>query len=149
MNSTPAVEIESTSVLTGEVPPLCAVEPLVSIVIVNTNELHHLRRCLPAIFRQEYANFEVLLVDNVSTDGSREWVADEFSLVRTICNQRNLGYAGANNVGFRHARGELIAVLNPDTEVDPRWLREIVAVLDENPRTRPGDAQGSADGPSR
>jgi GT2 family glycosyltransferase len=109
-------------------------QPLVSIVIVNTNELHHLRRCLPAIFRQAYGNYEVLVVDNVSTDGSLDWVAGNFPAVRIIRNERNLGYAGANNVGFRHAQGELIAVLNPDTEVDPQWLDQIVAALEDHPR---------------
>ncbi|MDX1946100.1 MAG: glycosyltransferase [Pirellulaceae bacterium] len=111
-----------------------APEPLVSIVIVNTNELHHLRRCLPAIARQHYRHYEVLIVDNASTDGSLEWVAAEFPPFRIVRNEQNLGYAGANNVGFEHAEGELIAVLNPDTEVDADWLTEIVAALEANPR---------------
>ena len=55
-------------------------------------------------------------------------------LCGVIRNERNLGYAGANNVGFEHAQGELIAVLNPDTEVDADWLIEIVAALEANPR---------------
>jgi GT2 family glycosyltransferase len=107
--------------------------PLVSIVIVNTNELHHLQRCLPALFRQTYPNYEVLIVDNASTDASIEWVAETYPQATIIRNQANLGYAGANNVGFDHARGEFIAVLNPDTEVDPLWLVELVAVLQASP----------------
>lgn len=107
--------------------------PLVSIVLVNTSELHHLRRCLPAIDRQAYANYEVVLVDNASTDGSLAWVREHFPDVGIVENRCNLGYAGANNVGFDHARGVLIAVLNPDTEVDPHWLDAIVAALEANP----------------
>jgi GT2 family glycosyltransferase len=108
-------------------------EPFVSIVLVNTNEFHHLRRCLPALDRQSYANIEVILVDNASTDGSLDWVREHYPETRIIENGCNLGYAGANNVGFEHARGDLVAVLNPDTEVDPKWLDEIVAALETNP----------------
>lgn len=111
-----------------------APEPLVSIVIVNTNELHHLRRCLPAIFAQRYANFELLVIDNVSTDGSLEWVGENFPLAKIVRNGANLGYAGANNVGFEHAQGEYVAVLNPDTEVGPEWLNELVAALEADPQ---------------
>ncbi len=113
--------------------PISSAQPLVSIILVNTNELHHLRRCLPAIDRQAYANYEVVLVDNASTDGSLAWVHELFPDVRIIENGCNLGYAGANNVGFEHARGDLVAVLNPDTEVDPNWLDELVAALEANP----------------
>ncbi|MCI0358016.1 MAG: glycosyltransferase family 2 protein [Planctomycetaceae bacterium] len=108
--------------------------PLVSIVVVNTNELHHLRRCLPALDRQRYPQIEIIVVDNASTDGSVAWIEEHFPHVRIVRNERNLGYAGANNVGFEQARGELIAVLNPDTEVDPDWLAEIAQALESNPR---------------
>ena len=107
--------------------------PRVSIIIVNTNELHHLVRCLPSVFGQEYPDYEVLIVDNGSTDGSLEYVGREFPAAVVVRNGANLGYAGANNVGFRHATGEYLAVLNPDTEVDPRWLTELVAALEADP----------------
>jgi GT2 family glycosyltransferase len=127
----------ATASLHPENPPAVetprAVRPLVSIVIVNTNELRHLERCLPALFRQEYPEFEVLLVDNASTDGSRQWVEREFPQVRIVRNAQNLGYAGANNVGFEEARGEVIAVLNPDTAVSPEWLTELVAAIEADP----------------
>jgi len=104
-----------------------------SVIIVNTNELHHLKRCLPSIFRQRYPDYEVLVVDNASTDGSVEYVAREFPQVRIIRNETNLGYAGANNVGFKHAAGDYIAVLNPDTQVEPDWLKELVIALQADP----------------
>jgi GT2 family glycosyltransferase len=103
--------------------------PKASVIIVNTNELHHLRRCIPSIFRQRYPEYEVLVVDNASTDGSLDYLARQFPQVRVIRNAANLGYAGANNVGFKHASGEYIAVLNPDTQVEPDWLRELVIAL--------------------
>lgn len=108
--------------------------PKVSVIIVSTNELHHLKRCLPSIFRQRYPDYEVLVVDNASTDGSVEYVAQEFPRAKIIRNGANLGYTGANNVGFKHASGDYIAVLNPDTQVEPDWLRELVIALQADPR---------------
>jgi GT2 family glycosyltransferase len=108
--------------------------PQVSIVVVNTNELHHLKRNLPSLFNQNYPNFEVLVVDNVSTDGSIAYVESEFPRAKLIRNEDNLGYAGANNVGFQYCTGEYIAVLNPDTEVDKNWLIELIKALEDDPQ---------------
>ncbi len=107
--------------------------PTASVIIVNMNGREHLERCLPAIVRQDYDNCEIILIDNASTDGSCEYVAHAFPEVRLVRNDANLGYAGANNLGFQLARGEYIAVLNPDTEVRADWLRELVLALDAHP----------------
>jgi len=107
--------------------------PKATVIIVNTNELHHLRRCLPSVLNQRYREYEVLVVDNASTDGSVEYVEREFPQVKVIRNSANLGYVGANNVGFEHATGEYLVVLNPDTEVEVDWLRELVLTLKNNP----------------
>jgi GT2 family glycosyltransferase len=108
--------------------------PKASVIIVNWNGLRHLKRCLPSVFKQSYPDYEVLIVDNASTDGSHEYVSQEFPVARLVRNERNLGYAGANNVGFKHATGEYIAVLNPDTEVDPNWLNELVRAMEADPK---------------
>lgn len=105
--------------------------PKISIIVVNTNELHHLKICLPSLSCIAYPNYEVLVIDNVSTDGSLEYIDEFFPAIRVITNEKNLGYAGANNVGFKSATGELIAVLNPDTRVDPHWLSEIVCHMED------------------
>jgi GT2 family glycosyltransferase len=76
-----------------------------------------------------YDPCEVIVVDNASTDGTAAWLDAEYSEVRIIRNASNLGYAGANNVGFEKARGEFIAVLNPDTEVDADWLTELIDAM--------------------
>lgn len=107
--------------------------PIISVIIVNTNELHHLKRCLPAVLGQRYGEYEVLVVDNGSTDGSVEFLKREFPQVRVIQNAANLGYAGANNVGFAHGSGQYLVVLNPDTTVEPDWLRELVIALENDP----------------
>lgn len=117
----------------GEINLPCGL-PTTSIIIVNTNELHHLRLCLPTVFSQDYPDYEVIIVDNSSTDGSIEYIEQNYPQAKIIRNHANLGYAGANNVGFSHSTGEFIAVLNPDTQVEPGWLKEIAAALLANPQ---------------
>ncbi len=109
------------------------VHPLVSVIIVVTNEIHHVRRCLPTLTRQTYPNYEVVVVDNESTDGTREFIDSQFPTVRVIRSGGNLGYPGANNLGFEHANGEFLAVLNPDTEVHPDWISSLVQALSTDP----------------
>jgi GT2 family glycosyltransferase len=115
----------STDLLADDPTARASTCPLASVIVVNTNELHHLRDCLPTLMRQTHPYYEVLLVDNGSTDGSLEYVTQTFPGVRIVANGANLGYAGANNVGFAQALGEYIAVLNPDTLLDENWLLEL------------------------
>jgi GT2 family glycosyltransferase len=89
-----------------------------SIIIVDTNELHFLRPCLTSVFEQTKGiDFEVFVVDNASTDGSRETIAKEFPLVKVVVNSEKKGFAAANNVALPKATGDYILLLNPDTEV--------------------------------
>jgi GT2 family glycosyltransferase len=76
----------------------------------------------------------VIVVDNGSTDGSVEFIAIEYPEVRTIALDSNRGFAAATNVGIRNAHSDYIALLNNDTEPDPRWLAELVACLERHPR---------------
>lgn len=110
--------------------------PVVSVVIVNYNGKHYLDDCLHALETQTYPRdqFEVVLVDNGSQDGSVEHVRQHYPWVRLTALDRNLGFAGGNNEGFRQAHGELIALLNNDTVVDRHWLAELVASLSEDER---------------
>jgi GT2 family glycosyltransferase len=104
-------------------------QPLVSVIILNYNGLHFLDECLRSVLSQEYVPFEVILVDNNSTDGSASFVAERFPSVRLIRSDENRGYAGGNNLGVSHARGELVVLLNNDTTVEPRWLEELVRAV--------------------
>ena len=103
---------------------------LFSVVIVNYNGKHHLQRCLPSLAAQTYSSFEVIVVDNASTDGSVEWLAERPD-VRLICSQTNLGFAAGNNLGIRAAHGEWIATLNTDTQAEPDYLDQVVPLLEE------------------
>jgi len=102
---------------------------LTSIIIPNWNGAQHLPTCLDSLRRQSYPNFEVVVVDNGSTDGSVELLGQDYPEVKVVALPENRGFAGGVNAGIRKAQGELIAVFNNDAEADPRWLEELVAAL--------------------
>lgn len=99
---------------------------LVSIVVVNYNGREYLRDCLNSVLAQTYRAFEVIVVDNGSTDGSAAMLRADFPEVRLLEERTNIGFAGANNRGVETARGEYVALLNNDTVVDPQWLSALV-----------------------
>lgn len=104
------------------------------MIVVCTNELRHLVRCLPSLLNQDHPCYEIVVVDNASSDGSNEYVRSlqpNHSQLRLIINKENLGYAGANNVGFADTAADLVVVLNPDTEAEPDWLSELTRVFDD------------------
>lgn len=103
--------------------------PFVTVVVLNYNGLEHLEPCFHSLMALDYPaqRLELLLVDNGSSDGSVAFMKKRFPAVRLIRNERNLGFAGGNNVGVRAAQGELVAFLNNDMRVEPHWLRELVA----------------------
>jgi GT2 family glycosyltransferase len=112
--------------------------PLVSVIILNYNGLKNFRdileECIRSVLNTDYPNFEVLFVDNASTDESVDFIKKKFggdTRLRIIQNERNLGFAEGNNIGIKNARGEYIAILNNDTKVDARWLKELVKVLED------------------
>ncbi len=99
---------------------------LVSVVIVNYNGRKLLRDCLQSVFAQTYQQFEVIVVDNGSTDDSVAMVREDFPAVRLLDQGANIGYAAANNRGVESARGVFVALLNNDTVVDPHWLSALL-----------------------
>lgn len=107
--------------------------PLVSIVIPNWNGAHHLPICLDSLRNQTHQHLEILVVDNASTDDSRELLAREYPEVIVIALPENRGFTGACNVGMEAARGEIVSLLNNDTEVEPAWVAAIVDAFDRYP----------------
>lgn len=103
----------------------------VSVIIVNYNGRRYLETCLPALATQTHPAFEILLVDNASTDDSVDWVAAHFPDVCLVRAPRNVGFAGGNNLGIRAARGEFIATLNNDTEAEPEYLERLCSPMDD------------------
>ena len=108
--------------------------PEMSVIVVNWNGKHFLETCLTALRRQTFRDFETILVDNGSTDGSVDYVGALFPDVHVIALSDNRGFAGGNIAGYEQARGELIVLLNNDTETDPHWLEEIHKASQDFPR---------------
>ena len=107
---------------------------MVSVVIVNWNGRRYLERCLSSVVNQTYPHFEVILVDNGSTDGSVEFVSRTFPRVRLIANAENMGFAAGSNMGIEVAKGDYIATLNNDAQADRTWLEELVRPMEADER---------------
>lgn len=101
--------------------------PQVSVIVVNWNGRAHLERGLPPLLAQQGVDYEVVLVDNGSSDGSVELVERQFPQVRLIKLERNYGFAAGNNIGIAASTAEYVAALNNDTVPEPDWLAALVA----------------------
>jgi len=104
------------------------------VIIVSYNNEPVIAECVGSVLRQSHDDYEVILVDNASTDNTVMLVRSTFPSVRIHVTERNLGFPAAVNLGAKLARGKILAVLNPDTKVDVDWLRELTRVLDSDSR---------------
>lgn len=108
-------------------------ETRLSVIIPHLEGLDILRDCLRSIFKSNYRDFEVILVDNGSDDGSREMVSAEFPQVKQIHLNKNRGYAGGCNVGIQASNAEYVLLLNDDTLIEPEAIAALVQTMAENP----------------
>lgn len=106
--------------------------PLVSIIIDNWDGKHFLGPCLASIYQQNYPNFEVILIDDASQDGSVEFIKQKFPKVQLIENKKHIGFAIANNQGIKVSKGKYILLLNNDTKVTKDFLFPLVNLLENN-----------------
>ena len=108
----------------------------VSVVIASWNGLEQLRECLPAVRDQADpgCEWEVLVLDNGSSDGTGEWLRRLHPSVRLIVRSRNVGFSAGNNLLAKEARFDSLALLNNDARPEPEWLRELVRAIDAAPR---------------
>lgn len=113
---------------------MSAPRPDVSVVVVSYEVRDLLHRCLETLDAQRGVTAEVLVVDNASRDGSADLVAREFPRARLFRNAENAGFARANNQALREARGGVLLLLNPDTEMPPDGLRGLLDVFARWPR---------------
>lgn len=106
--------------------------PLVSIILLNYNGEKYISQCVKSVLKSDYNNFELIIMDNNSSDNSMEIIKREYddNRIRIIKSDKNLGFAGGNNRGAEYAKGEYFIFLNIDTIVDPRWISEIVSVME-------------------
>ncbi len=107
--------------------------PLISVVVVNFNGKIFLDNCLSALARQTFRDFEIILVDNGSSDGSAGYIRERYPSVILVETGKNLGFAGGTNAGIRVAQGAFIFTLNNDTIADPHLLEEIIKPMQEDP----------------
>ncbi len=101
--------------------------PKVSIIVLNWNGKKDTQECLNSLSSINYPNFDVILVDNGSSDGSVEFFKNNFPKIKLIANMRNLGFAEGNNVGVKFAvknGANYVFLLNNDTRVDKDVLKE-------------------------
>tara|TARA_Y100000741_G_scaffold124476_1_gene93784 strand:- start:356 stop:1393 length:1038 start_codon:yes stop_codon:yes gene_type:complete len=101
-------------------------EPLVSIIVLNYNAGKLLHNCISSIKKSNYKNFEIIVVDNISSDNSQNECKKKFPEIKLIQNNKNFGYCEGNNIGIRNANGEFIIILNPDTIVESTWINELL-----------------------
>lgn len=100
-----------------------------SFIVANWNGKKTIAECLNSILAQTYKNYEIIVVDNHSSDTSLELVKENYNIDRLIALDRNYGYAEANNIGYKHARGDYIALVNNDAILEDNWLEKALGVF--------------------
>lgn len=106
--------------------------PLVSIIIVTWNGEKYLNECISSLLEQSYTHFEIIMVDNASTDGSVELVKENFPNVQIIENDENKGFSGGTNAGIDVAKGELLALFNQDAVAKNDWLVKLIEKIESS-----------------
>ncbi|MGB3905874.1 MAG: glycosyltransferase family 2 protein [Anaerolineae bacterium] len=106
----------------------------VSVIVLNWNGKHFLQECLGSLRQQTFKEFDTILVDNGSTDGSVQYIERRFPEVKVIALPNNIGFASGNNVGIQASDTEYVALLNNDTKADPGWLEALTKALEEHPQ---------------
>lgn len=106
--------------------------PSVSLAVLNWNGKPLLEQCLSSLTALDYPAYEIILVDNSSTDGSVEFVRERFPSVQVIVNEHNLGFSKGMNIGLRAARGDIVVLLNNDIYVRPDWLHALIRPIMTN-----------------
>ena len=107
--------------------------PLISVVIPNWNGKKFLAGCLDSLLTQTYEPIEVVIVDNGSKDGSVEYLQENYPQVKLVTFPVNTGFSPAVNAGIKASTGEMVALLNNDTVVDPNWMAELIKAMQEHP----------------
>lgn len=107
--------------------------PFFSLIIPNYNGLAHLPHLFEALAEQTFDDFEIIVVDDASSDGSVHWLEENASQARLIVNRRNRGFDASVNLAAQAAHGRLLVLLNNDTAPDPAWLRELARTVCHTP----------------
>lgn len=109
-------------------------DPLVSIIVVNYNTSNEVLDLMASLEQSAYRDYEVILVDNDSPNDDLSLIEAQYPSVRIIISKKNLGFAGANNLGIDAAKGKYCLFLNPDTCVTPLFLEPLLKTLEQDPK---------------
>jgi GT2 family glycosyltransferase len=104
----------------------------VTLLVLNFNGKHYLKQCLDSLLATDYSNFEVVVVDNGSTDGSKEFIKSNYSSVKLIEHDRNYGYAFGYNLVMDKIGTEYIALINNDIIAEPNWLKQLMVYIEDD-----------------
>jgi GT2 family glycosyltransferase len=105
---------------------------MVSIILLNWNGKRFLQECIGSICAQSYQNYELIIIDNCSTDGSQEFLRQQHNHSQLVLNKVNLGYCGGANLGIRRAMGKYVLILNADVILHTEFLAHIIDVVERN-----------------
>ncbi len=106
--------------------------PFVSLVIPSYNGKELTIKLLESLKKTTYKNYEIVLVDNGSSDGTYEHVRTHYPYVKSVKIEKNRGFAGGMNFGIKKSKGDYIVVMNNDMTFDPKWLAELVKVAEDD-----------------
>lgn len=109
--------------------------PFFSIIIVSWNALDHLKNYLPSVIATDYPDYEIILADNASEDGSKAWVRDQFPEVTIAALDENYGYCGGNNRAVPYTNGDILLFLNNDVRVESDWLHGVAECFQRDEQT--------------
>ena len=105
---------------------------MVSIIIPHWNGIDVLSECLESLKKTRYSDFEIIVVDNASSDGSARWIKDNHPDIVLVENEENYGYAGGCNRGAAIAKGDYVVFLNNDTVHDQHWLEPLISRIESD-----------------
>lgn len=106
----------------------------ITIIIPNYNGKHFLKPCLDSLSKQSYTDFDIMIIDNHSTDGSIEYIKEHYPKITLITLNQNYGFSTAVNEGIRRASAPYIILLNNDTVAEPRFVEELLKAVRRSPR---------------
>lgn len=106
--------------------------PEVSVIVVSYNTKNYTLAAIQSVYDQTEIDFELIVIDNASSDGSARAISDRFPSVQLICLDQNVGFAKANNIGVKKSSGQFVLLLNPDTIVLEKAIDKIVDFAKDN-----------------
>ena len=106
----------------------------ITIIIPNYNGKRFLAPCLESLSSQNFTDFEILVIDNHSTDGSIEYIKEHYPEIRFIALDKNYGFSTAVNTGIRHSSAPYVLLLNNDTTAEPHFVEELLKAIESSSR---------------